>query len=135
MITGLTPSLLREASYRCGFAVVASIVGWDHHLRVDVSSIRIGAYEPVKAAVAPITGDGTVLQRALAGGLSGAIGSAIACPTDLIKANSDVVRSRSFHAYMYLLFVFVRHLPSGPSPGNKIWSAVYRNLARRDQHR
>ena len=57
-------------------------------LRVLTSSIRLGAYEPVKAHISPLTGEGTLTQKVLSGMISGAIGASIASPTDLIKVRS-----------------------------------------------
>ena len=51
----------------------------------------------MKQAIEPYTGDGTVLQRASAGALSGAIGSAIASPTDLIKVCGGFVGIGDFY--------------------------------------
>ena len=67
LFKGITASMLREASY---------------------SSLRLGLYDPFKAIVAggdSSKDDITLTQKILAGGASGAIGSAIANPTDLIK--------------------------------------------------
>lgn len=64
---GITPSMLREASY---------------------SSMRIGLYDYFKGVVAP-TGTGkeefALWQKFVAGCASGMIGSSIATPTDLVK--------------------------------------------------
>ncbi|XP_022101204.1 mitochondrial substrate carrier family protein ucpB-like [Acanthaster planci] len=62
---GLTPALLREATY---------------------STIRIGAYEPIKVLFGATDRHHTPLAKKLgAGATSGAIGSMIAVPTDLIR--------------------------------------------------
>nr|XP_006824534.1 PREDICTED: mitochondrial substrate carrier family protein ucpB-like [Saccoglossus kowalevskii] len=62
---GVVPSLLREATY---------------------STIRIGAYEPIKVWLGATDPAHTALyKKILAGATSGAIGSSIATPTDLIK--------------------------------------------------
>ena len=64
---GITPSFLREASY---------------------SSIRMGLYDSIKALIAPKgTGkdDFSFWQKLVAGAGSGALGSFIATPTDLVK--------------------------------------------------
>lgn len=63
---GLAPALLRQASY---------------------SSIRMGIYEPIRDAIANGTPTDQISfwKRTLAGGTAGAIGIAIANPTELIK--------------------------------------------------
>ncbi|XP_002741139.1 mitochondrial substrate carrier family protein ucpB-like [Saccoglossus kowalevskii] len=62
---GVLPSLLREGTY---------------------STIRIGAYEPIKVWLGATDPAHTPLyKKILAGATSGAIGSSIATPTDLIK--------------------------------------------------
>lgn len=61
----MTASMMREISY---------------------STLRIGLYEPCKNLFAPnVEGDIGLLRKILAGATSGAIGSAIANPTDLVK--------------------------------------------------
>ena len=61
----LTASILREASY---------------------STIRIGAYEPLKELLGAHNPARTPLwKKIIAGASSGAIGSAMASPTDLVK--------------------------------------------------
>ncbi|OWF34706.1 mitochondrial substrate carrier family protein ucpB-like [Mizuhopecten yessoensis] len=62
---GLVPSLMREGSY---------------------STIRMGAYEPVKVLFGATDPAHTPLWKKIcAGALTGAIGSSIATPTDLVK--------------------------------------------------
>lgn len=62
---GIEASCAREASY---------------------SSLRLGLYEPIKRAIGTGTGKDTqTWKKFAAGGLSGAIGSAIANPADLLK--------------------------------------------------
>ncbi|XP_033746008.1 mitochondrial substrate carrier family protein ucpB-like [Pecten maximus] len=62
---GVVPSLMREGSY---------------------STIRIGAYEPVKVLFGATDPAHTPLWKKIcAGALTGAIGSSIAVPTDLVK--------------------------------------------------
>lgn len=62
---GLFPSLLREGSY---------------------STIRLGAYEPLKRLLgATDTAHTPLWKKICAGAVSGAVGSCIATPTDLIK--------------------------------------------------
>lgn len=66
LFRGITPSMLREASY---------------------SSIRMGLYEPARQFVAPgkPLNEISLWQKIVAGFFSGGVGSAIANPTDLIK--------------------------------------------------
>ncbi|KAJ3271772.1 hypothetical protein HDV01_006380 [Terramyces sp. JEL0728] len=61
---GLTPSLLREASY---------------------STIRMGLYEPFKKLFSAGEVKEPLYKKIMAGGASGIIGACIANPTDLIK--------------------------------------------------
>ncbi|XP_070558897.1 mitochondrial substrate carrier family protein ucpB-like [Ptychodera flava] len=62
---GVVPSLIREGTY---------------------STIRLGAYEPIKVWLGATDPAHTVLwKKVAAGAMSGAIGSSIATPTDLIK--------------------------------------------------
>jgi len=67
LMKGFTPSMLREASY---------------------SSLRMGLYDVMKGIVAPnakTKDEFTLWQKLAAGMCSGAIGSSIANPTDLVK--------------------------------------------------
>ncbi|KAJ8046187.1 Mitochondrial substrate carrier family protein ucpB [Holothuria leucospilota] len=62
---GLTPALLREASY---------------------SSIRVGSYEPIKRLLGATDPAHTPFyKKLLAGALAGAVGSVVVVPTDLIR--------------------------------------------------
>ena len=61
---GLAPALLRQMSY---------------------SSIRMGIYEPIRGVFTREGQTPTYLQKVLAGGTSGAVGIAIANPTELVK--------------------------------------------------
>ncbi|XP_020895834.1 mitochondrial substrate carrier family protein ucpB isoform X2 [Exaiptasia diaphana] len=68
---GLFPSLLREASY---------------------STIRLGAYEPIKVSLGALDPANTPLWKKItAGAISGTIGSTIANPTDLVKVRFQAV--------------------------------------------
>lgn len=60
MYKGLSAALLRESTY---------------------STLRIGLYDPIKQLLS----EPTLINKIIAGGLSGMIGSAISNPTDLIK--------------------------------------------------
>ena len=64
------------------------------------SSMRMGLYDPIKQLLAPNAKDKddfTLTQKIMAGGLSGAIGSAIVNPTDLVKVKSI---SKAFQRYL-----------------------------------
>ncbi len=88
LMRGITASMMREASY---------------------SSLRLGLYDPIKGFFAPA---GTekhefgLLEKILAGGLSGAIGSAIANPTDLIKIRFQSVFPGQPRPYKHTLDAF-----------------------------
>lgn len=80
LMRGFTPSMLREASY---------------------SSIRMGLYDAIKVTIAPQNTNKdqfTLFQKLVAGMGSGALGSVLATPTDLVK-----IRFQSFS-------------PSNPNP-------------------
>jgi solute carrier family 25 protein 14/30 len=64
LMRGLSPSMMRELSY---------------------SSLRMGLYDPLKYFFAGETAHPGLLASILAGIVSGAIGSAIATPTDVVK--------------------------------------------------
>ncbi|XP_066283447.1 mitochondrial substrate carrier family protein ucpB-like [Branchiostoma lanceolatum] len=69
---GVFPSILREASY---------------------STIRLGSYEPMKELLGATDPAHTPLwKKILAGATSGAIGSSIATPTDLVKVRLQAER-------------------------------------------
>lgn len=72
LFKGLGPGLLRQASY---------------------SSIRMGVYEPIRNAVAGDSKEPSFWKKVLAGGSAGAIGIAIANPTDLIKIRMQADRT------------------------------------------
>ena len=68
---GIEASCAREASY---------------------SSLRLGLYEPIKRAIGSGSGNQTqTWKKFAAGGLSGAIGSAIANPADLLKTRMQAM--------------------------------------------
>lgn len=83
---GLVPSLMREGSY---------------------STIRLGAYEPLKLQLGATDIAHTPLWKKIAAGaVSGTIGSAIATPTDLVKVRFQAVGPtqqskyrNTFHAF------------------------------------
>lgn len=68
----ITPSLIREFFY---------------------SSLRLGLYDPVKNHLAPgkTKEEVTLPQKILAGAISGAIGSAICNPTDLVRSQVIII--------------------------------------------
>ena len=86
VIFSLFPSLLREGSY---------------------STIRIGAYEPLKVLLGATDPAKTPLwKKVVAGAISGTAGSAIATPTDLVKVRFQAAGPRAkppykttFHAF------------------------------------
>eukprot|EP00455_Lapot_gusevi_P057486 TRINITY_DN9808_c0_g1_i3.p1 TRINITY_DN9808_c0_g1~~TRINITY_DN9808_c0_g1_i3.p1 ORF type:complete len:283 (+),score=64.12 TRINITY_DN9808_c0_g1_i3:105-953(+) len=89
LMKGVTASMLREASY---------------------SSVRLGLYDPIKSIIAPKAtskDDFTLIQKILAGGLSGAIGSAFANPTDLVKIRFQNVWPGQPQPYRNTLHAFV----------------------------
>ena len=77
---GLGPSMLRELSY---------------------SSVRIGAYEPIRAALCQgiSTQDSSPLVKFFSGFLSGGIGAAIANPFDLVKTRFQSVLAHEVAPY------------------------------------
>eukprot|EP00744_Colponema_vietnamica_P006952 GILI01010038.1.p1 GENE.GILI01010038.1~~GILI01010038.1.p1 ORF type:complete len:302 (-),score=100.51 GILI01010038.1:184-1089(-) len=75
---GLTPGLLRQASY---------------------SSLRMGVYEPIRNFVSGDDKNPPFYKKVLAGGSAGAFGALIANPTDLIKIRmqADIAGTRYKH--------------------------------------
>lgn len=71
MANGVTASCLREMTY---------------------STIRMGAYERFKELYAPIVEQTSFANKLLAGATSGALGSAISTPTDLVKVRMQAPR-------------------------------------------
>ncbi|PWN91677.1 mitochondrial carrier [Acaromyces ingoldii] len=71
---GVTASCLREASY---------------------STIRMGSYESFKELYSPLVDVSSFTNKLLAGITSGAIGAAIATPTDLVKVRMQAARPPS----------------------------------------
>eukprot|EP01121_Diplochlamys_sp_Union-15-3_P013895 TRINITY_DN4379_c0_g1_i1.p1 TRINITY_DN4379_c0_g1~~TRINITY_DN4379_c0_g1_i1.p1 ORF type:complete len:294 (-),score=40.52 TRINITY_DN4379_c0_g1_i1:22-903(-) len=83
---GLLPSLLREGSY---------------------STIRMGLYEPVKDLLHPHSDKPISLgKKILAGAVAGAVGSAIANPTDLIKVRMQAEIGHSEKRYASTMDAF-----------------------------
>lgn len=87
LFRGITPSMLREASY---------------------SSIRMGLYEPARQFVAPDTpiSEISLWQKIVAGFFSGGVGSAIANPTDLVKIRFQARRPDQPKIYRHTLDAF-----------------------------
>lgn len=88
LFRGITPSMLREASY---------------------SSIRMGLYEPVRQFVAPNKplNEISLWQKIVAGFFSGGVGSAIANPTDLVKIRFQARRPNQPKFYKHTLDAFL----------------------------
>lgn len=105
---GLAPALLRQASY---------------------SSIRMGIYEPIRDLIAngTPTDEISFLKRTLAGGTAGAIGIAIANPTELIKVRmqADKLGTRYPHG---VVDAFVQTVRSEGVLG--LWKGVSPNMQR-----
>jgi len=91
LMKGITASMLREASY---------------------SSIRMGLYDPIKILLAPKgtnKSEFSFWQKLIAGAGSGALGSFLATPTDLIKIRFQSYSPRhpnpyqnTFHAFYHI---------------------------------
>ena len=90
LMKGITASLLREASY---------------------SSIRMGLYDSIKILIAP-KGTGkdefSFWQKLIAGASSGALGSFIATPTDLVKIRFQSYSPRHKNPYKNTFDAFYR---------------------------
>jgi len=83
---GITPSLMREATY---------------------STLRLGLYEPLKEWFGATDPAHTPLWKKLcSGAIAGAIGSAIACPTDVIKIRLMSLPSGNQWEYRHTLHAF-----------------------------
>ena len=106
LMRGFTASMMREASY---------------------SSIRMGLYDGMKILIAPRnTGrdDFTLLHKITAGCVSGALGSFLAVPTDLVKIRFQGFSPQKPNPYKHTFEAFadiyknggIRALYSGASP-------------------
>ncbi|CAH3126558.1 unnamed protein product [Pocillopora meandrina] len=83
---GITPSLMREASY---------------------STLRLGLYEPLKEWFGATDPAHTPLwKKVCSGAIAGAIGSAIACPTDVVKIRLMALPSGNKWEYRHTLHAF-----------------------------
>lgn len=83
---GITPSLMREASY---------------------STLRLGLYEPLKewfGATDPA--HSPLWKKVCSGAIAGAIGSAIACPTDVVKIRLMALPSGNKWEYRHTFHAF-----------------------------
>lgn len=81
LMRGITASMMREASY---------------------SSIRMGLYDYIKAIIAPPNTDKdsfSIINKLTAGCISGAIGSFIATPVDLIKVRFQAYNHININPY------------------------------------
>jgi solute carrier family 25 protein 14/30 len=90
LMKGITASLLREASY---------------------SSIRMGLYDSVKVLLAPkgtVKNEFSYWQKLVAGAGSGALGSFIATPTDLVKVRFQSYSPRHKNPYKNTFDAFYR---------------------------
>lgn len=82
----ITPSLMREASY---------------------STLRLGLYEPLKELFGARDPAHTPLwKKVCSGAIAGAIGSAIACPTDVVKIRLMALPSGNQWEYRHTLHAF-----------------------------
>ncbi|XP_058965046.1 mitochondrial substrate carrier family protein ucpB-like [Pocillopora verrucosa] len=83
---GIAPSLMREASY---------------------STLRLGLYEPLKEWFGATDPAHTPLwKKVCSGAIAGAIGSAIACPTDVVKIRLMALPSGNKWEYRHTLHAF-----------------------------
>ncbi|XP_027051054.1 mitochondrial substrate carrier family protein ucpB-like [Pocillopora damicornis] len=83
---GITPSLMREASY---------------------STLRLGLYEPLKEWFGATDPAHTPLwKKVCSGAIAGAIGSAIACPTDVVKIRLMALPSGNKWEYRHTFHAF-----------------------------
>ena len=104
----ITPSLMREASY---------------------STLRLGLYEPLKGLFGAKDRAHTPLwKKVCSGAISGAIGSAIACPTDVVKIRLMAVPSGSRWEYRHTLHAFQAIVSSEGITG--LWTGVSTTVKR-----
>lgn len=105
---GITPSLMREASY---------------------STLRLGLYEPLKELFGAKDRAHTPLwKKVCSGAISGAIGSAIACPTDVVKIRLMAVHSGSQWEYRHTFHAFQAIVSSEGITG--LWTGVSATVKR-----
>lgn len=105
---GITPSLMREASY---------------------SSLRLGLYEPLKEWFGATDPAHTPLwKKVCSGAIAGAIGSAIACPTDVVKIRLMALPSGNQWEYRHTLHAFQAIVASEGICG--LWTGVSATVKR-----
>lgn len=86
LYSSITPSLMREASY---------------------STLRLGLYEPLKEWFGATDPAHTPLwKKVCSGAIAGAIGSAIACPTDVVKIRLMALPSGNKWEYRHTFHAF-----------------------------
>lgn len=103
--SGLLASLLREGSY---------------------STIRMGGYEPVKRFISPNSVTLPLYKKVIAGACSGAFGSFLSTPLDLVKIRLQTDLNRSLPNTFVLLYRIGRE--EGVVCG--LWRGVGPNVAR-----
>ena len=69
------------------------------------STIRLGAYEPVKEIFGASHYNSPLWKKLAAGATTGAIGSAIATPTDLVRVRMQGQKP-GYHFFISLCFFF-----------------------------
>eukprot|EP01119_Soliformovum_irregulare_P014121 TRINITY_DN3835_c0_g1_i1.p1 TRINITY_DN3835_c0_g1~~TRINITY_DN3835_c0_g1_i1.p1 ORF type:complete len:309 (-),score=43.53 TRINITY_DN3835_c0_g1_i1:68-994(-) len=88
LMKGFTPSMMREFTY---------------------SSVRMGLYDPVKSMLAGLERgkhDHTLAEKIIAGGVSGAVGSAFATPTDVVKIRFQSILPHQTNPYRNTFHAF-----------------------------
>ncbi|TKY90478.1 hypothetical protein EX895_000476 [Sporisorium graminicola] len=106
---GVTASCLRELTY---------------------STVRFGLYETFKDAYARALGvaDSSFALKALSGISSGAIGSAFACPTDLVKVRMQAVRPTGQPPYRNTFVAFAHVYREGGTGVSAGIRSLYRGV-------
>lgn len=93
------------------------------------STLRLGLYEPLKELFGAQDRAHTPLwKKVCSGAISGAIGSAIACPTDVVKIRLMAVPSRSRWEYRHTLHAFQAIVSSEGITG--LWTGVSATVKR-----
>ena len=104
----ITPSLMREATY---------------------STLRLGLYEPLKVWFGATDPAHTPLwKKVCSGAIAGAIGSAIACPTDVIKIRLMALPTGNHWEYRHTLHAFQAIVSSEGVRG--LWTGVSATVKR-----
>lgn len=105
---GITPSLMREASY---------------------STLRLGLYEPLKELFgAKDRAHNPLWKKVCAAAIAAAIGSAIACPTDVVKIRLMSLPSGNQWEYKHTLHAFQAIVSSEGIRG--LWTGVSATVKR-----